>query len=120
MDRRFTILIAEDDLPIREVVVEVLREHGFRVLVADGADAALRVLIEHQVDLLLTDVVMPGVNGFDLALHAKSIRPDLRALYMTGYYDEQAADKGILYGRVIQKPFGAGELLAEIVHALAG
>ena len=120
MDRQFTILLAEDNLPIREIVAEILREHGFRVLVAEGGDEALRLLTEHQVDLLLTDVVMPGSNGFDLALHAKSIRPKLRLLYMTGYYDEQAADKGILYGRVIQKPFEAGELLAQVVQALAG
>src|SRR5258708_2265953 len=112
MDRTFTILLAEDDLPIRRVVVEILREHGFKVLVAAGGDEAIRLLTEHQVDLLLTDVVMPGVNGFDLALHARSIRPALRLLYMTGYYAEQAADKGILYGSVIQKPLDAWQLLA--------
>jgi CheY-like chemotaxis protein len=120
MDRQFNILLAEDNLSIRAVVAHILREHGFNVLVAEGGDEAIQLLVAHQVDLLVTDVVTPGTNGFDLALHAKSIRPNLRLLYMTGYYYDGAADKDILYGRVIHKPFGAGQLLAEIVQALAG
>jgi CheY-like chemotaxis protein len=121
MDRQFTILLAEDNLSIRAVVAQILREHGFNVLVSEGGDEAIQLLVAHKVDLLLTDV-MPGTNGFDLALHAKSIRPNLRLLYMTGYnyYYDETADKDILYGRVIHKPFGAGQLLAEIVQALAG
>jgi CheY-like chemotaxis protein len=119
MDRRFTTLIAEDDARVRDGVVALLREHGFVVLVAEDGDAALRLLVAHEVDLLLTDVAMPGINGFEIAQQAKSMRPGLRLLCMTGYAEE-AADKGILYGKVIQKPFGAGQLLAEITQALAG
>jgi CheY-like chemotaxis protein len=113
------ILLAEDDPRVREGVVALLREHGFVVLVAEDGDAALSLLVAHQVDLLPTDVAMPGINGFETAQQAKSMRPSLRLLCMTGYA-EGAGDKGSLYGKVIQKPFGAGQLLAEITQALAG
>jgi len=118
MDHQFTILLAEDDPPLREVVGALLREHGFAVLIAEDGYEAIRLLAAHQVDLLLTDVAMPGMSGFEMAQRAKSIRPGLRTLCMTGYAEE-AADKGIRYGKVLQKPFGAGELLAEITQALA-
>jgi two-component system, cell cycle response regulator CpdR len=120
MDRQFTILLAEDDPRVRDSVVALLREHGFVVLVAEDGDAALRLLGEVDVDLLLADVAMPGASGFEVAQRAKSMRPDLHLLFITGYYAEEAASKGIRFGRVLQKPFGAGELLAEITRALAG
>ena len=119
MSRQFTILFAEDDRQVRESVIALLREHGFRVLVAENGYEAIRLLMEHHVDLLFTDVVMPGVNGFELGLQAKLIRPNLHVLYMTGYA-EQARGKGIRYGKVLQKPVRADELLAEINQALAG
>ena len=115
--KQFTILFVEDDRDVREVVVVLLREHGFRVLVADDGHEAIRLLVDHEADLLFTDVVMPGVNGFDLGLQARSIRPNLRVLYMTGYA-EQARDKGIRYGKVLQKPVRADELLAEVTQVL--
>ena len=118
MDRQFTVLFVEDDPLLRDAAVALLREHGFRVLGAEDGDEAIRLLAEHQVDLLFTDVVMPGVSGFDLGLQAKLIRPNLRILYMTGYA-EQAVGKGIRYGKVLQKPVRADELLAEITQALA-
>jgi two-component system, cell cycle response regulator CpdR len=119
MGRKFTILVAEDDPAIRQIVVALLREHGFVVLAAEDGDAALHLLDDHKVDLLLADVAMPGASGFEIGQRAKSIRPDLRLLYMTGYYAEQAADKGVRFGKVLQKPFQADELLAEITQALA-
>ena len=118
MDRQFTVLFVEDDRQVRDAVVALLREHGFRVLVAEDGYEAIRLLDEYQVDLLFTDVVMPGISGFELGLQAKLIRPNLRVLYMTGYA-ERAAGKGIRYGKVLQKPVRADELLAEITQALA-
>jgi two-component system, cell cycle sensor histidine kinase and response regulator CckA len=120
MERQFTILLAEDDPRVREAIVALLREHGFVVLVAEDGDTALRLLDGIHVDLLLADVAMPGASGFEIAQRAKSTSPDLRLLYMTGYYAEVAADKGIRYGKILRKPFGADELLAEITQALAG
>ena len=118
MGHQFTILFVEDDPLVRDVVVALLHEHGFRVLVAEDGYEAIRLLVEYQVDLLFTDVVMPGISGFELGLQAKLIRSNLRVLYITGYAD-QAAGKGIRYGKVLQKPVRADELLAEITRALA-
>ena len=101
-------------------MVALLREHGFVVLVAEDGDTALHLLDDHKVDLLLADAAMPGASGFEIGLRAKLIRPDLRLLYMTGYYAEEAAGKGIGFGKVLQKPFGIDELLVEITQALAG
>ena len=117
MDRQFTILFVEDDREIRGVVAALLLEHGFRVLVADDGYEAVRLLVEHQVDLLFSDVVMPDISGFDLGQQAKMMRPNLRVLYMTGYA-EQARGRGIRYGKVLQKPIRADELLAEVTQAL--
>ena len=103
MDRRFTILIAEDDPRVRDGVVALLREHGFVVLVAEDGDAALRLLVAHEVDLLLTDVAMPGINGFETAQQAKSMRPGLRLLCMRGYAEE-ARTKAFSTARSFKSP----------------
>jgi CheY-like chemotaxis protein len=115
---QFTILFAEDDRQVRDAVIALLREHGFRVLVASDGYEAIRLLVEHNVDLLFTDIAMPGISGFELAQQAKLIRPRLRVLYTTGYAQE-AAGKGILYGKILQKPIRAHEILAEVSQALA-
>ena len=118
MDRQFTVLFVEDNPPVRDAVVALLREHGFSVLVAEDGYEAIRLLAANQVDLLFTDLIMPGISGFELGMQAKLIRPNLHVLYTTGYA-EQVAGQGIRYGKVLQKPFRADELLAEITQAPA-
>ena len=117
MTVQFTILFAEDDTLVRNAVIELLRQHGFRALVAEDGYEAIRLLMEHPVDLLFTDVVMPGISGFELARQAKLIRPDLRVLYMTGHAEQEA--RGLRYGKLLLKPLRAAEILAEICQALA-
>jgi CheY-like chemotaxis protein len=118
MGRQFTILIVEDDRLIRDAMITLLREHGFRVLGAEDGYEAIRLLVEHQVDLLFTDLVIPGISGFELTRQAKLLRRDLRVLYMTGDA-QQARGNGILYGKLLQKPVRADEVLAEVSQALA-
>ena len=88
------------------------------MLVARDGYEAIRLLVEHHVDLLFTDVVMPGISGFELARQAKLIRRNLSVLYATGFAD-QAKGKGIRYGKILEKPIRADEILAEISQALA-
>ena len=85
MARRFTILVVEDDGEVRDVVADILDTRNFRVLAArDGYDA-IRLLTAYHVDVMFTDIVMPGLSGFELAAQAKLIEPSLRVLYTTGF-----------------------------------
>jgi DNA-binding response OmpR family regulator len=119
MTQSYTILFAEDDTQVRDAVIELLRQHGFGVLVASNGEEAIRLLAEQSVDLLFTDVVMPGINGFELARRAKLLRPNLRVLYMTGHAT-QAEGRGMRFGKLLLKPLRAAEILAEICQALSG
>jgi two-component system, cell cycle sensor histidine kinase and response regulator CckA len=81
-----TILVAEDDEALRELAVSILQEAGYRVVAARDAETALGILqvSEPEIDLLLTDVIMPGKSGFDLLALAEVVRPNLRSLFMSG------------------------------------
>jgi PAS domain S-box-containing protein len=85
-----TILLVEDDDDLRGFIADVLSQLRYRVLDTADAEAALRIIsnTKARVDLLMTDVVMPGKNGWELARSARRIRPDLKVLYMTGYSRE--------------------------------
>ncbi len=88
--REYTILVVEDDEAVRSLVVEVLRHHQYRVLEAGHADAALAVWKEQgsKIDLLLTDVIMPGISGIELARQILAERPELKVIYTSGYSSE--------------------------------
>jgi CheY-like chemotaxis protein len=120
MGRRFTILFTEDDRLVRDAVAELLRQHGFEVLVAEDGYDAIRQLMAQPVDLLFTDIVMPGISGFELARQAKLIRPNLNVLYLTGHFGHAAGRDGVRYGKLLEKPLRADEILTEVVQALAG
>ncbi len=85
MGRQFTIVFAEDDSAVRGIVVEVLRAKGFRVFPAADGHEALRLLAAHPVDLLLADIVMPGLDGVQLARKPKQMQPEFKVLFTTGY-----------------------------------
>lgn len=119
MPSRFTVLYVDDDDQVREALGRVLDRAGFRVIVAPDANAALRILRTDHVDLLLTDVVMDGLNGFQLAVQAKQLRPHLRILYVTGY-DEHASSGDRQFGKILRKPIRAADLVQEICTALGG
>jgi CheY-like chemotaxis protein len=116
MTTPFTVLLVEDDTLVRDAVIELLRQHGFATLVAQDGYEAIRLLMEHPVDLLFTDIVMPGISGFELARQAKVIRPELRVLYMTGHAEQERG--GLRYGKLLLKPLRATEILAEVCQAL--
>jgi CheY-like chemotaxis protein len=116
---RFTVLFVEDDREVRDAVVAILRRHEFNVLVASDGYAAIRLLMEYPIDLIFTDVVMPGLSGFELAEQAKLIRPNLRILYVTGWDDRLEDRKRQRYGKVLRKPIRDEVLATEVHQALA-
>ncbi len=119
-----TVLVVEDEDTVRRLASRVLREHGYRVLEAPDPAAALRVAREEgrPVDLLVTDIVMPGMSGPALAERLLAAWGDLKVLYITGYAEEAIERQGMLPagGALLEKPFTAQQLAHHVRQALAG
>ena len=119
-----TVLLVEDDDHVRALVAHMLRQHGYTVLEARGGRQALEAARAHAeiIHLLLTDVVMPGMNGRVLAERLALQRPDMRVLFMSGYSDDEVLRAGIQTGRtvVIQKPFSTADLAGRLREILDG
>jgi len=113
-----TVLVVEDDPLVRAVTVRALRAGGYRVLVAsDGGEAlATDAGALSQVRLLVTDVVMPGMDGRALAEALRRVHPDVRVLFVSGYTQDLIAERGVLASGVefLPKPFTAASLLARV------
>jgi PAS domain S-box-containing protein len=116
------ILLVEDDATVRAVTRDLLEAHGFSVVVSDGGAAALRLVDTERpkFDLLLTDMIMPGLSGWDVAQQMRQRYPGLRVVYMSGYTDEVLAQRALLGGGVpvLEKPFSPEALLRAIRLAL--
>jgi PAS domain S-box-containing protein len=118
-----TILVVEDEASVRAVIVAVLQDLGYDYVEAEDANAALAVLDEgRRIDLLITDVGLPGLNGRQLAEIAGERRPGLKVLFVTGYAEQAAARNGFLTDgmQMITKPFVIDELGHRIRAILAG
>jgi signal transduction histidine kinase/CheY-like chemotaxis protein len=117
-----SVLLVEDDQQVRSLAAGLLERYGYRVLAAESGHAALSLLEGHTgpLDLLLTDVVMPGMNGRQLYEAVSGIYPQVRVIYMSGYTDDVIADHGILDTGVhfIEKPFSVKTLAAKIREVL--
>ena len=113
-----TVLVAEDDPSVRAVVADVLTQKGYRVLRAPDGQAALEMAGSHPgaIDLLVTDIVMPGMTGRELAEALAAARPGVLLLYMSGYTDDAVVRHGVLEAGVpyIQKPFTPSALAAKV------
>lgn len=113
-DKVPTILVVEDEELVRTVVVESLRDHGFTVLEEGDGDAASKILSGGTwIDLLISDIKLPGMNGIALAQQAMTKRPDMNVILVTGYHQEPIPEKLIERGlKVFHKPYNLTELLA--------
>jgi CheY-like chemotaxis protein len=113
-----TILLVEDDNDVRQFAATVLKSRGYKVLEAADAADALQIgrNYEGPIDLLVTDVVMPGMNGPKLSSELMRIRPGLRVLYISGYTENAVAHHGVLKTGVeyLAKPFSPGELAHKV------
>jgi PAS domain S-box-containing protein len=118
-----TILVAEDEPALRELVRHTLEQSGYQVVEAGDGYEAVRILEQHAGDihLLLTDVIMPLMNGHELASRVRAMRPATQVLYMSGYTDDVLAFHGIASPEIafIQKPFTPSELIARVATMFA-
>jgi DNA-binding response OmpR family regulator len=123
-EARRTILLVEDDRSIRTFTTRVLRRAGFRVVTADSGDAALAAFARYrgQVDLLLTDVLMPGMSGAELAERIRVDRPELPVLFVSGFPADLATGERLVPqgGALLAKPFTGVELVERVRLALDG
>ncbi len=114
------ILIAEDEASVQAFVERALRHCGHETVTAGDGLAALAALKNESFDLLLTDIVMPGLDGIALALKASKDHPDMKILLMTGYASEhqRAHNLEALIHRVIAKPFTLEQICAAVAAEL--
>lgn len=113
-----TILVVEDEDLVLDVARRILTRHGYRVLAARGGSEALELIHEHRgrIDLLLTDVVMPGLTGKQVAERVSELRPNIRVLYMSGYPESVITSQGVVQRGIhlVSKPFVATDLLDHV------
>ena len=117
-----TVLVVEDEAPVRSVARQVLERHGYTVLEAPSAEAALDIATRYSgiIHLLLTDVVMPGLNGRELASRLATLRPDARVIFMSGYTDDAVTRHGVLEpgSAYVQKPFTPDAIARKVREVL--
>ncbi|MGY2188319.1 response regulator [Pseudomonas sp. MAG733B] len=104
-----TILVVEDDAIVRMLIVDVLEELEFNVLEADGGEQALKILndVDQHIDLMMTDVGLPIMDGRELAIEARKLRPALPILFASGYAESIDVPEGMY---LIGKPFSIDQL----------
>jgi two-component system, cell cycle sensor histidine kinase and response regulator CckA len=119
-DRSETVLIVEDEDEVRELAALFMKSEGYTVLTAkDGREALATLRSDQPLDVLVTDVVMPNMRGPELAKQLKSLRPDLRIIYMSGYLEYNTTSGEFLEeGFFLQKPFTRDILLTKVTEAL--
>jgi len=116
-----TVLVVEDEEKVRTIMVNVLNKHGYTVLEAADAHQAQRVVrdVAGEVDLLVTDVVMPGMSGSELALRLTATYPELRVLYVSGYAADLPSPRGALADHdFLAKPFGVNAFARKVDEVL--
>ena len=127
-DRTFqTVLVVDDEEMVRIIMVQVLQDNGYTVLEASDGLEALRIAKEHtgRIDLLLTDVKMPGMNGLELAARLLSNRPEMTVLYVSGHADStrqiQLQEGQFIIepgANFLHKPFSPDGLLQKVRHMM--
>ncbi|MBW1892454.1 MAG: sigma-54-dependent Fis family transcriptional regulator [Deltaproteobacteria bacterium] len=119
-DPRHTVLIVDDDLNVLEVIDARLSSNGFHVLKASGAEKAIKILKNEHIDLMISDMKMPGMGGLDLFSEVRGFRPDLPVIFLTAYGSIPDAVSAVKAGAVdyVAKPFDGHELLRKLREIL--
>ena len=115
------ILIADDDASIRLVLSQAFTRLGYQVRATGNATTLLKWVSDGEGDLVVTDVVMPRMSGRELAENLKTLRPDIKVLYLSGYTDDAIVRHGLLDKKMffLQKPFTPDALLRKVREVLA-
>ena len=113
-----TILAVDDDPSILDLVGEILKPMGYKVLLANSGEQALELIASHQdaIDLLLTDIMLPGIKGQELARTMLNAHPDISVLFMSGYIRPSMANSNKVRGfeAFLQKPFSPSDMLRKM------
>jgi two-component system, cell cycle sensor histidine kinase and response regulator CckA len=119
---RPVVLLIEDDDPVRELIGRALCANGFDVIAAASGEEALDLEPTRPVDLLLSDVMLPNRNGFEVAHQIRRRSPHILVVFMSGYYDQAVAEAASLdiTGTILQKPFAMADLMAHLRAAYEG
>jgi PAS domain S-box-containing protein len=124
VDQKWVILVVEDEDAVRKLVCRTLERCGHEVLQAADGARALELCAQHDapIDLLLTDMVMPGMNGREVAVHVSALLPDVRVLYMSGHTRDVLGSRFMLDERtqVLQKPFAPSDLVRHTREVMNG
>ncbi len=114
----YRILVVDDEAYVRDMLNRVLRRGEHQVQLVATAEDALRSLSTETFDVVITDVVMPGMGGFELLRRVKAMRPDVKVLVLTGYARKQSISDFLLYGAdgYLSKPFQVDALLREVAR----
>src|SRR5262249_40878261 len=110
------VLVVDDEASVRTLVHAILSREGYRVLDASDPWEALGVAETHPIGLLLTDVAMPRMNGYELAMRVESVRPETRVLFMSAYSEHGAL---IRKPKFIAKPFSVDDMVKAVSDVLA-
>jgi CheY-like chemotaxis protein len=118
-----TILLVDDEPPLLALVGTMLSRAGYQVLEASDGGEALRISAEHPepIRLLLTDILMPEMNGYELAEHLKTARPEAKVLYMSGYTDQillRSTGRSLGEAALLRKPFTQYKLITKVAELL--
>lgn len=118
MDEKNSVIIVDDDERLLEIFKTALSLEGYQCETASSAESALELINKTSFDIMLTDIRMPGIEGFELTHKAKKIIPDMAVIIMTAYAEEFSYDNAIEAGAsdFIKKPFTLNELMARIQH----
>lgn len=115
---RPVVLLVEDDEPVRELLARLLADRGLEVLAVSSGEEALDVERARRIDLMLSDVMLPGQNGFEVARLIRQRSPQMRILFMSGYVNQNAAraDEFDLGTMLLQKPFTVADLMVRVAE----
>jgi DNA-binding response OmpR family regulator len=118
-----TILVVDDEDSLRILIARMLEKEGYAIIVAPDAAEAIRLAASHDgaIDLIVADLMMPGMNGPDMVKELRALRPNAGVLYLSGYPDDTVSREGLETGaNFLQKPFGAAAFIQSVREALGG